>query len=57
MFDPAEDSLFSTATAQVEKEKEKELDRAEGRDLTNIKLAKNQLVSPFALMLVLASLS
>jgi hypothetical protein len=57
MFDPAEDPLFSTVqVGQVDKEKDKELERAEGRDLTNTKLAKNQLVSsPVSASLVYAS--
>lgn len=54
MFDPAEDGLFSTGPippmriSQDEGRRERELGegvRGEGKDLTNTKLAKNQLVS------------
>lgn len=49
MFDPAEDPLFSTATPSgqedARREREREREGLEGRDLTNTKLAKNQLVS------------
>lgn len=63
MWDPNDDPLFGLPSSsgqerrvdkdkEWERETEREKEKGEGRDLTNVKLAKNQLVRPSSPLLL-----